>query len=103
MPDAPSGEVKAKDDLKKDVKVKGSEAGQSDFWKKYKWWIIGGVIVVILFVVWYIHKQGSSATTAANATQDQSNIDPATGYPYGSPADLAALGSAGSVVPTSIG
>lgn len=91
MPDQSKGEIKAKDDLKKDVKVKG---GESKTWQKYKWWIIGGGIVVALIIVWYIHSQGGQVNAAATQAADgsQSDIDPATGFPYGSASDLAALG-----------
>lgn len=59
--------------------------------------IVGGGGVLLLGIVWYRSKKagaGSSSTsssTDATASTDQSNIDPATGFPYGSPEDVAAL------------
>jgi hypothetical protein len=51
--------------------------------------LIGGAIAAYLL---YRHFKGSGTSTASS---DQSNIDPATGFPYGSPEDLAALGETG--------
>src|ERR1700735_3595117 len=96
-------EIKGQGEAKKELKKEVGKGKESGFWGKYKWWIITGAIIVVVLIVWYVHKQGTSASTAATAQNNQSNIDPATGYPYGSPADLAALGSAGSIVPTSVG
>src|ERR1700760_80960 len=55
---------------------------------------IGGVAVVgILGIAWYRSKTESSANTNANvdATGDTSEIDPSTGYPYGTTDDASAL------------
>jgi hypothetical protein len=81
-------EVKPTDDAKKDVKAGGK-------WGKYKWYIISGGVIILVLLIFFMRKgsgSGSSATTAST-----SNIDPATGYPYGSAADLAALGQSGTV------
>lgn len=57
---------------------------------------IGGVgIGGLALIVWYRHKQAANASAASSAstgasTSDQ-NIDPATGFPYGSAEDIAAL------------
>jgi hypothetical protein len=57
--------------------------------------IVGGGGVLLLGIVWYRSKKnaGSSSTSSTDTTAstDQSNIDPATGFPYGSPEDVAAL------------
>src|SRR5215472_11893904 len=53
-------------------------------------YVIGGVaLVVVAYLLW---RRSQNAASAAQGAQDSSNIDPATGYPYGSAADLAALG-----------
>jgi hypothetical protein len=68
---------------------------QQGFLGKYKWYIVGGAAVIAILVFLFVSKSnanssGSSASTADQASQ--SGIDPATGYLYGSQADLAALG-----------
>jgi hypothetical protein len=50
---------------------------------------IGGSVVVIMAILYYRSQQ--SANAAAVAASGQSEINPATGYPYGSPEDAAAL------------
>lgn len=59
---------------------------------------IAGIGIVGLFgIQWYRNKQAQSAAAAANtsATQQagQTEIDPSTGFPYGSTEDAAALQS----------
>jgi hypothetical protein len=51
---------------------------------------IGGGVVILGGIVWYRHKQTASTTVDSTATTD-AEIDPATGYAYGSPEDAAAL------------
>lgn len=63
--------------------------------------VYGGVgVVLIAAVMYYRNKQSQAATAAANqaaVTQaGSSEIDPATGYPYGSAEDAAALSSQSS-------
>lgn len=58
--------------------------------------IVGVGGVGLLAIVWYRSKKAgasssSASTTDTTASTDQSNIDPATGFPYGSPEDVAAL------------
>jgi hypothetical protein len=68
--------------------------------KKSKW-ILGGLALLVVVIIYMIHRgqeQNAAANTASSSTP--SNIDPATGYPTGSPADLAALGQSGSVAST---
>lgn len=58
--------------------------------------IVGGGGVLLLGIVWYRSKKASgssSSSTDTTAQTDQSNIDPATGFPYGSPEDVQALQS----------
>jgi hypothetical protein len=51
--------------------------------------IVGVGAVGVLGIVWYRSKQQASQDSSQSST-DNSNIDPATGYPYGSPEDVAA-------------
>jgi resuscitation-promoting factor RpfA len=68
---------------------------------KNKWYIVGGLGVVAVLVFFFVSKSGSSSSNTA--ATGASNIDPATGYPTGSAADLAALNSAGGLASTSSG
>lgn len=58
--------------------------------------IVGGGGVLLLGIVWYRSKKAGASSSSASSTDttaqstDQ-NIDPATGFPYGSPEDVAAL------------
>ena len=75
--------------------------------------IVGGVVVVALGYYFYKKQQAASQsaaaaqTTAADTTtaaQSDTNIDPQTGYPYGSPEDQAALASLSyGILPTDTG
>jgi hypothetical protein len=51
--------------------------------------IVGVGGAAVLGIVWYRSKQQAASSTDANATGN-SDIDPATGFPYGSPEDQAA-------------
>ena len=62
--------------------------------KKYV--AIGGGVFVIGVALWYRHKQTQAANIAASGAN--TGIDPATGYPYGSPEDAAALANQQSYV-----
>lgn len=54
--------------------------------------IVGVGAVGVLGIVWYRSKQqASQASSSTDQTSQDQNIDPATGYPYGSPEDQAAL------------
>jgi LysM repeat protein len=84
----------AEDDKPADTAKKGGAV-----FKKYKWWFIGagGVFLGIIFVA--VKKANSatgSTTSAADTTAAQNGINPATGYLYGSPADVAAQGGGGT-------
>lgn len=58
--------------------------------------IVGGGGVLLLGIVWYRSKKAggsssSSSSTDTSSTPTDQSIDPATGFPYGSPEDVAAL------------
>lgn len=62
---------------------------------KNEWYLFGGAAVVVVGIAWYRHSKNKAAATAAasnatNASADP-NLDPATGYDYGTPQDTAAL------------
>lgn len=62
--------------------------------------LAAGVGAAILAIVWYRGKKASQATAAAGSSE----INPATGYPYGSAEDAAALSAqAGYQFPTGSG
>lgn len=61
--------------------------------KKTTVYVAGGIGVVIIGVVWY-----RSRSTASSTPVDTTQIDPATGYPYGSAEDAAALQSQSSYI-----
>jgi hypothetical protein len=102
-----NSEVGGKKDHDKHGKGKDKKDGKKGgTWQKYKWYIIVCGILVAVLIIYFVKKNGgsSSPSTAQTAADtDESQIDPATGYPYGSPADLAALGQGGntSTTPTS--
>jgi len=51
-----------------------------------------GVTVGIVFYAYYRHKNSAASTAASTTAADpNANIDPSTGFPYGSPQDVAAL------------
>jgi resuscitation-promoting factor RpfA len=68
-----------------------------------KWLIIGGLAIVAILVFYFVRKStGSSSSSSTSAQQPgsagtQGNVDPATGYPEGSPADIAALNTYGAL------
>jgi hypothetical protein len=89
-------EVKADEPVKKaadksgEAKHEGGKKGKGGFYEKHKIWIfgLGGVALVVIFIMMRSKSASSSAATPAAAT---AAIDPATGFPYGSAQDLAAL------------
>jgi hypothetical protein len=95
-------EVHANDSASKEVGGKGKK--KEGTFGKYKWWIIGGGIAILLLLWFFLRSGGSGSGSSAAAQQaaqqaaqeTQSDIDPATGYEYGSAADLAALGAGSS-------
>jgi len=58
-------------------------------------YIVGGLAAaVVAYALYKRHQNAAAATTAASTTTgaaDTSNIDPATGFAYGTPEDAAAL------------
>ena len=61
--------------------------------KKTTVYVAGGIGAVIIGVVWY-----RSRSTASSTPVDTTQVDPATGYPYGSAEDAAALQSQSSYI-----
>ena len=53
--------------------------------------IVGVGGAAVLGIVWYRSKQQAASSTSSTDTSQSGEIDPATGYPYGSPEDQAAL------------
>jgi hypothetical protein len=65
--------------------------------KPYVWGSLA-IVTLIVGVAWYRHSRSagagaSAATAAASGTTPAAPVDPETGYPEGSPQDLAALQS----------
>jgi LysM repeat protein len=58
-----------------------------------------GLLLVVLFLFMRSRSSSSTAATQQPAATSAS-VDPATGYEYGSPADIAALSGSGSVTAT---
>lgn len=82
------------------IKIFGSEV-------KKKNAIIGGVVIGGFGILYYIRQKKAAAAAAQAAADtaagqaDGSNVDPQTGYPYGSPEDQAALAAmSGGILPT---
>lgn len=53
-----------------------------------KYAVVGGVVLVAVVALWYRNKKAAAASVA---TAGGSEVDPATGYAYGSAEDAAAL------------
>lgn len=66
--------------------------------KSKKVYLIGGAVGVVVVGFIYLHNRNSASVSAGAASAG--NIDPATGYPYGSAQDQAALSASGNVDPT---
>jgi hypothetical protein len=61
-----------------------------------KWWIVGGLGILLVFIL--MKKKGSSSGSATGQPMGgASNIDPSTGFPVGSSADVAALRTYGAL------
>lgn len=60
-----------------------------------KWLIIGGIGLVIIF--FFLKSKGGSSGSKKSAAASSNNIDPATGSPVGSSADVAALRTYGAL------
>lgn len=70
-----------------------------------KWWVIGGLGAIAIVVFWMKSKSGTTKSTGgssrttgqAGAEGTEGNIDPSTGDPLGSSADVAALRTYGAL------
>lgn len=74
-----------------------------DKFKKYKVYIIAGGVIILAIMYFLLKGKGSASNQAAASgqpVQTPNSLDPSTGYPYGSAADIAALGGSGSVTAT---
>jgi hypothetical protein len=72
----------------------------SAYFKKHKAAIIALIVGILAAAYFVLKNKGSTTATAATPAAATAGIDPATGYEYGSPADLAALGASGSQATT---
>lgn len=100
-PEGPGSKIHGNENAKKAGEKPA--AGGGNWIEKHKAIAYGGMglILVILYIFLRSGSSGSASTTAATGTAaDQSGVDPATGYLYGSPADLAALGGGSSTSAT---
>jgi len=84
---------------KKTDAAKPADGKKGGFFQKYKVWLLGGGAVV-LAIFWLMSRNSSGSTATPASTAQNNGINPATGYLYGSPADIAALGGSGSVAAT---
>jgi hypothetical protein len=84
-PDAPAKDAKHEGDKP----VADGKKGDKGFLGKHKIWVfgLGGVALVVVFIM----MKGKSSAGTATAAAATPAIDPATGLPAGSAADLAAL------------
>jgi LysM domain len=83
-------------DLARQASVKQS-SGLSSIDPKV-WLVVGGIGLVVIYLL--MRGKGSAASTkstGASAAANQGNIDPATGFPVGSSADVAALRTYGAL------
>lgn len=76
---------------------KGKKKG-GDFFAKHKPLVIGGMVVILVMLFFFL-RSGNSSASQQSGTSPANSTDPATGYPYGSPADVAALNGSGSYQP----
>jgi hypothetical protein len=80
-------------------KVTPGKGGSSEYFKKHKAAILA-VGAGILIAAYFLLRNKGGTAAAATPAATTAGIDPATGYQYGSPADLAALGASGSQAST---
>jgi hypothetical protein len=78
------------------------DAKTGNFYQKHKIPILAGGAGILIagFIVLRNHGASGSSSTPAQTAADTAaatGIDPQTGYEYGSPADVAALGGSGTV------
>lgn len=61
-----------------------------------KWLLIGGLGLIVVF--FFLKKKGSSGSSSSGQqVGSQNNVDPSTGFPVGSSADVAALRTYGAL------
>lgn len=77
--------------------------GNAGFYKKYKWWIFGGIALIAGFAFFMMRsKSGQNQASSATSTPS-SGIDPNTGLPYASEygygGGLGGLGGSGTIGP----
>lgn len=77
----------------------GKKTGKGLFKDKKNWLILGAVVLIgIVFVAIRSANKNAGTGNAGTATTGAGPaVNPATGYLYGSPADLAAQGASGTV------
>jgi hypothetical protein len=81
---------------KKAGPVTPGKGGSSEYFKKHKAAILA-VGAGILLAAWFLlRNKGATAATTTPPATTTTGIDPSTGYPSNSPADLASLGASGS-------
>jgi hypothetical protein len=66
--------------------------------KKQTAYIAGAGLALVFGIAWYRSKQQAQQNTSAANAGANTGIDPATGYPYGSAEDAAALANQGQYV-----
>lgn len=72
--------------------------------KKSTVYLVGGLAIVVIGIGVYRSKKAAANATPSGPGIDQSSTDPATGFPYGSAEDAAALSNqAGYITPASGG
>lgn len=64
---------------------------------KKEYLLVGGGVFLLLLIVFYRQKKAHQAAATASAGAN-TGIDPATGFPYGSAEDAAALANQGSYI-----
>jgi LysM domain len=91
------------DDLQSQQQIAGSKAAGNPLASlgNKKWWVIGGLalLIIILLLKGKSSAKGSSSGGASQPGSQgtEGNIDPATGYAFGSSADVAALRTYGAL------
>jgi LysM repeat protein len=68
---------------------------------QYKWWIIGGLALMAGIIFYLVNKNKAASNTGVKEPgqpgYNANNVDPSTGFPEGSPADIAALNTYGAL------
>jgi hypothetical protein len=61
-------------------------------------YLLGGGVVLLGGIAWYRSRNAAGSSSSTTAAADTTQIDPATGFPYGSAEDAAALAQQASYV-----